>query len=356
MQSQPTNGSDASHVSRRELRQLKWLTALVPGTIVLIYESARREALEHVFPGLPSLYADIIIFGLVLLVTCAFATFVFRIVERLQAQAVARSRDVATMSAVLEERARLSRELHDGFAQLVAYLLVRIDTVTGLATARRIPEALDELERMRSSADDLYQDVRESITELRTQVAEQGLALTLREYVDEYEERHDIRVALRGEEATGRLAPVSAYQLLRIVQEALANVRKHARAHEAWITFETPDPRTLQVEIGDDGSASIQRRGSLRNNRRLAWPACASAPKRSADASRSRAAPAVERKSESTCPSRNQAMPEQRWRLLLVDDHALFREGLAGLFSYEADFEVVGQAGDGPSNCAQTWS
>jgi two-component system, NarL family, nitrate/nitrite response regulator NarL len=40
-------------------------------------------------------------------------------------------------------------------------------------------------------------------------------------------------------------------------------------------------------------------------------------------------------------------MPAQRWRLLLVDDHALFREGLAGLFAYQSDFEVVGQAGDG---------
>jgi len=35
-----------------------------------------------------------------------------------------------------------------------------------------------------------------------------------------------------------------------------------------------------------------------------------------------------------------------RWRLLLVDDHALFREGLAGLFKYQDDFEVVGEAAD----------
>src|SRR5215469_1847290 len=34
------------------------------------------------------------------------------------------------------------------------------------------------------------------------------------------------------------------------------------------------------------------------------------------------------------------------WRLLLVDDHALFREGLAGLFAYQDDFKVVGEAGD----------
>src|ERR1700716_283435 len=43
-----------------------------------------------------------------------------------------------------------------------------------------------------------------------------------------------------------------------------------------------------------------------------------------------------------------------RWRLLLVDDHALFREGLAGLFAYQDDFVVVGEAGDAEIALAQT--
>src|SRR5436190_23563564 len=48
-------------------------------------------------------------------------------------------------------------------------------------------------------------------------------------------------------------------------------------------------------------------------------------------------------------------MPEAapRWRLLLVDDHALFREGLAGLFAYQEDFVVVGQAGDAETALTQ---
>jgi len=151
------DGLDDSQVSRRELRQLKWLTALVPGAVVLIYESARQEALEHILPALPVQYGNVIVWALVLLLTYAFAAFVFRIVERLQAQALARSRDLATLRAVVEERARLSRELHDGFAQLVAYMLVRLDTVTGLVAANRGEEAMLELERMRSVTDDLYQ-------------------------------------------------------------------------------------------------------------------------------------------------------------------------------------------------------
>src|SRR6266705_3255219 len=43
-----------------------------------------------------------------------------------------------------------------------------------------------------------------------------------------------------------------------------------------------------------------------------------------------------------------------RWRLLLVDDHALFREGLAGLFAYQDDFLLVGEAGDAQTALAQT--
>jgi signal transduction histidine kinase len=243
-----------SQVSRRELRQLKWLTALVPGSVVLIYEYARQETLEHVLPALPVQYGNVVVWALVLLLTYAFAAFVFRIVERLQAQALARSRDMATLNAVVEERARLSRELHDGFAQLVAYMLVRLDTVTELVAANRGPEAMVELERMRAVTDDLYQDVRESISELRTRVSERGLPATVREYVDAYEDRHGITVDLQGEDVPRGLPALIAFQLLRIIQEALANVRKHASARNAWISFSRSGEGRLQMVIGDDGT------------------------------------------------------------------------------------------------------
>ncbi len=249
-----SNGKHAdSHVSRRELRQLKWLTALVPFTVVVIYEAARQEALEHILPALPVEYGNLVVWILVLLLTYGFATFVFSVVERLQSQALARSRELATLSAVLEERARLSRELHDGMAQLVAYLLVRIDTVEALVGAEREKDALAELERMRSVTDDLYQDVRESISELRTRVSERGLPATLREYVDAYEDRHDLTVHIEGDAAADGLPPLIAFQLLRIIQEALANVRKHARAHDAWISFARRGTDRLEMVIADNG-------------------------------------------------------------------------------------------------------
>jgi len=166
---------------------------------------------------------------------------------------MARSREIATLSAVLEERARLSRELHDGFAQLVGFLLVRIDTVEGLLSSDRGNDAMLELERMRSVTDDLYQDVRESISELRTRVSERGLPATIREYVDAYEDRHDLSVHLEGEEVAAALPALIAFQLLRIIQEALANVRKHASARNAWISFRKVDAKRLEMVVGDDG-------------------------------------------------------------------------------------------------------
>jgi len=244
--------SRETQVSRRELRQLKWLTALVPFTVLLMYEAARRETLEHILPALPREYGNLVVWVLVLLLTYGFAIFVFGVVERLQAQALARGREVAALNAVVEERARLSRELHDGLAQLVAYLLVRIDTVEALVGAQRQGEAMAELERMRSVTDELYEDVRESISELRTRVSERGLAATVREYVDAYEDRHDLTVHIDGDAAAEGLAPLLAFHLLRIVQEALANVRKHANAHNAWISFGKRANR-FEMVVADDG-------------------------------------------------------------------------------------------------------
>ncbi len=56
-----TSTSSDPHVSRRELRQLKWLTALVPFTVVVIYEAARQEALEHILPALPVEYGNVVV-------------------------------------------------------------------------------------------------------------------------------------------------------------------------------------------------------------------------------------------------------------------------------------------------------
>ena len=245
----PSRRSDGH---RRELVLLKWLSTLVPAITVLAYETVRFETLEHLLPGIPPVVGNIVVAVVLLLLTYAFASFVFRVVERVQDDAVRRGREVAALNAVIEERARLSRELHDGLAQLVAFLLVRLDTVAGLVDSDRRREAAAEIEQLRRVADDLYLDVREAIAGLRSQVTERGLVPALRDYLDEFEERHGIAVALDAAEAPAQVPDLIGMHVFRIVQEALSNVRKHADAHHVWVIIRAND-RRLELEIGDDG-------------------------------------------------------------------------------------------------------
>jgi signal transduction histidine kinase len=226
------------------------MTTIVPAAAVVLYETLRNWLLDD---RLPSPYNYVLVGLVAVVLTGIFSELVFGIVERLEAQSLARSREVATLSAMMGERERLSRELHDGLAQLVAYLLVRIDTVSGLVSAGRTDAAVAELERLRGVADDLYVDVRESISGLRTRVSERGLLPAVREYLEEFEDRHGIAVSLRSDGVPATLPPLAEAQLFRILQEALANVRKHAGAQAACVSLVYREPGVLRMEIADDG-------------------------------------------------------------------------------------------------------
>jgi two-component system sensor histidine kinase DegS len=223
---------------------------------------------------------NLLVAFLLLVLVYIFAETLFRVLGRLQAEALSREQDMLTMNAVMQERERLSRELHDGVAQLVADLLLRLDTIKELVEADRQQEAGAELERLHSVANEIYEDIGESITGLRTNVAERGLVRALQDYVDQFEERHQIPVSLQvltgqAPDAANRpcnelVEPIShltALQLFRLVQEALTNVRKHAGAREATVTLISDGSGQLKVVIADDGrgfNPGSQRNGNAR--------------------------------------------------------------------------------------------
>jgi signal transduction histidine kinase len=234
----------------RGLNWLKWLTILLPALAVFLFETVRHGFLEDY---LPSAYGNVVVGLVALALAFFFAEIVFRIIRRLHDRAVAEQRRSASLAALVQERERLSRELHDGLAQLVAYLSLRIDTVIELIKNDRGQEALAELERLRRVSDELYTDIRESITGLRARVAERGLAAALADYGDEFEERHGIAVTLDAEGLPSGLPALTELQLFRIVQEALTNVRKHAQAASASILLQQPTLDAFELVVTDDG-------------------------------------------------------------------------------------------------------
>jgi signal transduction histidine kinase len=254
-------------MTHRRLLLFKWLMVFIPPVTVSVGHSLL--AVGHSLRGhgrlAETLLVTLLVTFLALVLAYIFAETLFRVLGRLQAEALAREQDILTMSAVMQERERLSRELHDGVAQLVAHLLLRLDTIKELVEADRQQEAEAELERLHGVADEIYEDIGESITGLRTNVAERGLVRALQDYVDQFEERHQIPTSLRTDGAADQLPPLTALQLFRFIQEALTNVRKHAAAREATVTLTSNGPDQLRVVIADDGQGFTP--GSQRNGK-----------------------------------------------------------------------------------------
>ena len=248
-------------MTHRRLLLLKWLMVFIPPVTVAVGHSLLTVALalRHSLPGhtVGRLPETLLVTALVTFPALALAYFFvemfFRVLRGLQDEALARERELLTMNAVMQERARLSRELHDGVAQLVAHLLLRLDTIQELVEVDRPREASAELERLRGVADEIFEDIAESIAGLRVDVTDRGLVHALRDYVDQFEERHQIPTALRADGAADRLAPLAALQLFRFIQEALTNVRKHAGARAVTVALTSTGPDQLGVVIADDG-------------------------------------------------------------------------------------------------------
>ncbi|MBI2942016.1 MAG: GAF domain-containing protein [Chloroflexi bacterium] len=157
--------------------------------------------------------------------------------------------------AVLEERERIAREMHDGLGQVLGYVNTKTLAVARLLDVGKVDEARAQVAQLETAAKAVYADVREAILGLRTTLGpERGFLTALREYLEGFEQQSGIPVELQvPETATEPRPPFAAeLQLLRIVQEALANVRKHAQASRAVVRF-TPTAAALWLVIEDDG-------------------------------------------------------------------------------------------------------
>lgn len=157
--------------------------------------------------------------------------------------------------AILQERERLARELHDGLAQTLAAAHLQAHTAKLLLTqgeTAQTEECLDQLGDMTLQAE---ADVREYLLGVQTVLAgEHPFFPSVRQYLDRFHQRYGLHVDLSVEpeiEERG-LNPAAEWQLLRLIQEALANVRKHAHAQCAEVSFAVVGQQA-RIIIADDG-------------------------------------------------------------------------------------------------------
>ncbi len=155
--------------------------------------------------------------------------------------------------AVLEERYRLSREIHDGLAQTLSVIGWRLDRATMLLRKEDLTSLEKELEDIRQELRAAYLDVRQAIDGLRLDLNHPGgLYGALSAYAQDFSRRMGIEVTLESEGPVNEIPTDVGVQLLRIVQESLANVRKHAQARHVFIRL-SHNERAVELYIEDDG-------------------------------------------------------------------------------------------------------
>lgn len=156
-------------------------------------------------------------------------------------------------TAVLEERYRLSREMHDGVAQTLGYLGMQAERLERLVERGETARLPAELQDLRAVIANAYLEVRETIDGLRLTVdGPGGFSQALAAHIADFTRRTGLPVDCNGAEAIPELSPDVALHLLRITQEALTNVRRHANASHAWVSIARQNG-SLELTVADDG-------------------------------------------------------------------------------------------------------
>ncbi len=172
------------------------------------------------------------------------------------AVAIANRRLAAQLArvAVLEERDRIAREMHDGLAQMLATITLQSERAHALLADGNSNAARVALDRIGEASGTAYADVREAIIGLRTDT-DGDLLAALRQTADRFSDATDIAVTVAGDlDGTAFPAPLAELQLLRVVQEALTNVRKHAQATRVEVHLALhPEAHRLELTIRDNG-------------------------------------------------------------------------------------------------------
>jgi ligand-binding sensor domain-containing protein/signal transduction histidine kinase len=153
--------------------------------------------------------------------------------------------------AVMEERNRLARDLHDSAKQKAFAALAQLGTANGVI-ANNPGNAKSHLDEAENLVYEVIQELTFLIQEMYPlALMEKGLATTLREYIFEWENRNDIQVnlSIRHER---QLQLEKAQALYRVVQEALANVSRHSKASrvEVGLNYENEQ---VELSILDNG-------------------------------------------------------------------------------------------------------
>ncbi|WNF36623.1 histidine kinase [Bacillaceae bacterium IKA-2] len=157
-----------------------------------------------------------------------------------------------------EERKRVSREIHDGPAQMMANVLLRSELVERIYRENGIEDALKEIRDLRVMVKNSLAEVRRIIYDLRPMALDDlGLIPTLAKYLKNFQEHSGMVISFRNLGKVERLPSALEIAIFRLVQEAVQNAYKHAKPKEVQVKIEIKATK-VTVIIKDDGEGFDQ--------------------------------------------------------------------------------------------------
>ena len=162
------------------------------------------------------------------------------------------------------ERRQLSAELHDRTSPQLAAIHINLQMLNNLLSACETEDVRALLDDTAGLIADTTLGIREISSNLRPTVLDDGgLPPALAAYAQQFTQRTGVVVRLHTQNATGALTPAMRSNLFRIVQEALTNCAKHAKARSVTIRLSTDSSHLLALTIADDGVGfDVERHGA----------------------------------------------------------------------------------------------
>ena len=228
--------------------RIKWTLIIMPALIIGLFELIRHTALL-----LSILPMDVGNWLTPLIDAVVIAIVSRTLLQRLLDTEQALSHERASRAA-LEERENIARALHDQIAQSIFYSGVQINATKELAEIYKDRALLDKLDQVVSTLREMDETIRNSIFSLRTQITlDQNFESRIRSYLEKMLTVNQIEWTLNFPSAASELMPKKQAQLFGILQEAVANIVKHAKATKVSVTLNLERNNDWTFVVKDNG-------------------------------------------------------------------------------------------------------
>jgi len=166
---------------------------------------------------------------------------------------------------IMQERSRFSAELHDSLAQTLASLRFQVRVLEDGLDNNNETQARTMLQRIERAVADANTELRELIAHFRAPIDRRGLIPAIKTAADRFREETGVAIFMQSEWTEQPLEAAQEMQVLRIIQESLANIRKYAQASAVRVFLSSDGPH-LTVIVEDDGVGFDMQQLPAENN------------------------------------------------------------------------------------------